>query len=172
MAKKKESTFNSWTEVSDSMKVLTELQVKKEKLEGEQTVKINKIKAEYQEKAGDLNVQIKDIEKNIERFADSHKDEFLKNRTKNLAYGTVSYRLTKKVVCKNTESAIKGFKALGLENYLRIKEELNKDEILQNPDEKAFVKVGVSVVPEDKIKIEPNVIKFTAEIGVNEEVLA
>ena len=165
MAKKKESIYNNWDEVNSAMKQLGELTVKKEKLEGEQTIKINEIKAEYQVKADNLLIQIKEIEKNIERFADSNKEEFINNRTKKLTFGKISYRLTKSVKCLNVASAINAIKNLNLDFLLRTKSELDKDAIIKHEkdlDTKTLLKAGIYISEKDKINIEPDFVKLAA----------
>lgn len=162
MAKKKESIYNSWDDVNSAMKELGELTVKKERLEGEQTTKINEIKSEYLVKAGGITTRIKDIEKNIERFAEQNKSEFLQARTKKLTFGTISYRMTKRVVCKYVETAIKALKTLNLDFCVRVKEELDKEALTEVQDKQLLSKAGISIVSEDKIRIEPDYVKLAA----------
>ncbi|MCR5260612.1 MAG: host-nuclease inhibitor Gam family protein [Candidatus Gastranaerophilales bacterium] len=164
MAKKADSIYTSWEEVNAAMKELGELNVKKQKLEGEQTEKINKIKAETLAKAGAIKTQIAEIEKNIERFAMQNKSEFLKTRTKKLTFGTVSFRLVESVVCNCKEEALKALKALNLDFLIRSKEDLDKDECLKyaKSDEKLLLKAGISIKAEDKVKIEPDFVKLMA----------
>lgn len=164
MAKKTESIYKNWEEVNSAMKELGELNIQKQKLEGEQTVKINKIKAETLKKAGIIKTQISEIEKNIERFAMQNKSEFLKTRNKKLTFGVVSFRLVKSVVCTCKDEAIKALKALNLDFCIRSKEELDKDECLKfaESDEKTLLKAGISIKAEDKVKIEPDYVKLAA----------
>lgn len=164
MAKKTESIYKNWEEINSAMKELGELNILKQKLEGEQTIKINEIKAETLKKAGVIKSQISEIEKNIERFAMQNKSEFLKTRNKKLTFGSVSFRLVKSVVCQCKEEAIKALKALNLDFCIRSKEELDKDECLKfaESDEKTLLKAGISIKAEDKVKIEPDYIKVVA----------
>ena len=159
---KKSSIYTTWAEVDNALKELGELNIQKTALEGEQTVKINTIKKEILEKTGDLQAKIKEIEKNIERFAEQNKSEFLKTRNKKLTFGTVSFRLVKSVVCACKEEGIKALKALNLDFCLRLKEEIDKDKCLE-VDEKLLLKAGITVKTEDKVKIEPNYIKLASE---------
>ena len=162
MAKKTESIYKSWQEVDDAMKVLGEKSVALTKLEGEQTVQINEIKSKTLKKAGDLKNDITLIQKNIERFADAHKSEFLQKRTKKLNYGTISYRIVKKVVCSDVDDAIKCLRALNMDFCIRTKMELDKDVLIEQ-DEKLLQKANISIKTEDKIKIEPNFEKLMAQ---------
>lgn len=158
---KKSSIYTTWAEVDNALKELGELNIQKTALEGEQTVKINTIKKEILEKTGNLQTKIKEIEKNIERFAEQNKSEFLKTRNKKLTFGTVSFRLVKSVVCACKEEGIKALKALNLDFCLRLKEEIDKDKCLE-VDEKLLLKAGITVKTEDKVKIEPNYIKLAS----------
>lgn len=169
MAKKAESIYNTWEDVNIALKELGELTIKKQKLEGEQTVKINEIKADFLIKAGAIKTQIAEIEKNIERFAMQNKSEFLKTRNKKLTFGIISFRLVKSVVCSCKEEAIKALKALNLDFCIRSKEELDKDECLKfaENDEKTLLKAGISIKAEDKVKIEPDFVKLAANTAEN-----
>ena len=164
MAKKAESIYKSWEEVNAALKELGELNIKKQKLEGELTIKINEIKEKTLEKAGILKTQISEIEKNIERFAMQNKSEFLKTRNKKLTFGTVSFRLVKSVVCNCKDEAIKALKALNLDFCIRSKEELDKDECLKlaESEEKTLLKAGITIKSEDKVKIDPDYVKLAA----------
>lgn len=159
---KKLSKYQTWQEVDSAMKELGELNIKKQNLEGEQTVRINEVKADILSKTGVLQTKIKDIEKNIERFAEQNKSEFLKTRNKKLTFGTISFRLVKSVVCTCKDEAIKALKALNLDFCLRQKEEIDKEKCLE-VDEKMLLKAGISIKSEDKVKIEPNYIKLAAD---------
>lgn len=164
MAKKTESIYKSWEDVNSALKKLGELNILKQKLEGEQTEKINEIKAKTLEKAGAIKTQIAEIEKNIERFAMQNKSEFLKTRNKKLTFGIVSFRLVKSVVCTCKEEAIKALKALNLDFCIRSKEEIDKDECLKFAEdgERTLLKAGISIKSEDKVKIDPDYVKIVA----------
>lgn len=139
MARKKESTFTSWDEVNQAMKNLGEKQIQVEKLEGEQTIKINLIKEAFELKAGDIKSQIKEIEENILLFAEANKAEFLKDRTKKLTFGNISFRITESLTIKNIASTVAALKNLKLTEYLRMKAEPDK-EALKGLDDSTLVK--------------------------------
>ncbi len=161
MAKKTESIYKSWNEVDAALKELGELNVAKTRIEGEQTLKINSIKADANAKSAIIQTRIKEIEKNIERFTDANKSEFLSKRTKKLTYGVISFRLVRKVCCNCIEEAIKGLKVLNLDFCIRTKQELDKDRLLEC-DENMLLKAGISIKTEDKVRIEPNFEKLAA----------
>jgi len=163
MAKKKESILKSWDELDEQLKTLGSLQIQKAKLEGELQIKINELKASYTEHCTMLASEAKQIEKEISRFCEQHKDEFLNKRNKKLNFGTVAYRLTERVVCSSIESAVKAVKTLNLDFVLRIKEDIDKEKI-KTLDSNTLARIGVSIVKEDKLSIEPDMVKLAASV--------
>lgn len=161
MAKKIESIYKSWDDVDNALKKLGELNIQKTRLEEFQTLKTNEIKAETAKMAAPVLVQIKDIEKNIERFVSARKSEFLKTRSKKLNFGTIAFKLTKKVCCSCVADAIKSLRVLNLDFCIRTKSELDKEQLLEC-DEKILEKAGITIKTEDKLRIEPNVLKLAA----------
>lgn len=165
MAKKKESIYKNWDEIDFSLLKLGELKIKKSKLEGELTTKVNVLKEKYTKECSEINTKIKEIEKEITRFCEQNKDSFINKRNKKLNFGLISYRLTEKVVCNCISSTINALKMLNLDFCLRIKEELDKDKIKEaNLDANTLIKIGVSIVKEDKLTIEPNMVEIAANI--------
>ena len=158
MAKKKESVYKSWEDIDLSLKQLGALKIKKADLEGELTEEINVLKSKYANLCTGINSEIKDIEKEISRFCDMNKDEFLTKRSKNMNFGSISYRLSEKVICASIPAAIKALKHLNLNFCLRVKEELDKDAIREaNLDANTLTKIGVQIIKEDKLTIEPDI---------------
>lgn len=168
MAKKILSKYQNWNEVNDAMKRLAELNVYKNKLEADTNGRIDKIKAEVSLQVEPILKEIKELEKDIIRFAEQHKDEFTQKRTKKLQFGKISFRYTKSFKTPDVASAIKALKKFALDEYLRIKEELNK-EALAKVDVKTLAKCNIFVTYKDKITIEPDYMKL-ASINTDEEI--
>lgn len=164
MAKKKESLYKNWEEIDNQLKKLGELKIRKNKLEGELTLKINELKNEYNAKCEAITKEIKTIEKEITRYCEQNKDSFINKRNKKLNFGIITYRLSEKVVCPCVEAAIKALKALNLDYCLRIKEEIDKDK-LKELDSNILTKIGATIVKEDKLTIEPNIIEIVSQIN-------
>ena len=168
MAKKKESVYISWDEIDSALKTLGELKIKKAKLEGELTAKINLLKEEYGKYANPLALEIKEIEKEVTRFCEQNKEGFINKRNKKLNFGTVSYRITEKTVIASIPAAIKAIKHLNLDFCLRVKEEIDKDKLKEaNLDAGTLAKIGVSVVKEDKLTIEPDMVEIAAGLSAD-----
>lgn len=165
MAKKIESTIKTWDELDFELKRLGELKIEKERLEGEMTIKINSTKELYSSKCKALQGEMKNIEKDISRFCDANKATFINKRNKKFNFGFVSYRLTERVLCSCVDSTIKVLKSLNLDHYLRVKEEIDKEKI-KELDSNILTKIGVKIVKEDKLSIEPNIEKIAAGINI------
>lgn len=87
---------------------------------------------------------------------EQNKQDFLKVRTKTFDFGVVAMRVTRKIVIRNVKAVIAAIKALGLTQYLRVKEEPDK-EALDGLSDQELAKIGVKRVVEDKLRIEPNI---------------
>lgn len=164
MAKKIESTLKNWEQVDNAIKTLAELNISKTRLEGDQTILINEIKKNTAIKAKSIDLKIKEIEKDIERYTESHKDEFTEKRSKKLNHGTISYKIVKKVCCSCVAEAIKALNALNLNFCIRTKQELDKDRLMSDVDENTLLKAGITIKKEDKLRIEPNYEKIAANL--------
>ncbi|MBQ8476067.1 host-nuclease inhibitor Gam family protein, partial [bacterium] len=134
----------------------------KTKLEGELTNEINAIKSKYVELSEKISTEIDFLEKEIERFCEEHKDAFIKTRSKKLNFGLVAYRISDKVKISCKSATIKSLKALNLDFCLRIKEEIDKDEV-KKLDAATLTKIGVKIDKQDKLSIEPDIVEIVAK---------
>lgn len=153
---KKQSSYQcaSWEEVNAFLLQIGKNQINTQKLEADMNSKINEIKLEFDLKAKGFKAESNDLELAITKFAENCKDEFLKTRHKELAFGIVAYKVTEKLTIRSVMACVNSLKQLGLQEYLRIKEEPNKDK-LKELDSSTLAKIGVSLKKEDKIRVEP-----------------
>ena len=154
MKNKTLSQFKSWEEVNEAMKILAEKKIALQKKEGEQTLEINTIKARFKEEVKHLLPEVENLEKEIEKFCEANKQEFLKERTKKLSFGNISYRIVKSVKIKNVKSYVAALKSLGMKDCLKVTETPNKER-LQELDESTLLKIGAKLEKVDKLTIEP-----------------
>lgn len=155
MVRKKESTYQNWDEVNNAMKHLAELNIRKKSLENEQNARIDEIKKEISQQGEGLVKEISYVTKEITRYAEQHRDEFTQKRTKVLTFGKISFRYTSWVSVEDAKAAIKSLKSFAMDKYLRVKEELDKDALLE-ADPKLLAKCGIQLRSGDKITIEPD----------------
>lgn len=163
MPKKIETTLSTWEEVDSRLKILGEKRLQIQNLESELTLKINELKEQFAAKSKIICDEAVEIEKDIERFAEAKKDEFIEPRTKILTFGTVSFRLTESLKIKNSIVTIKMIKKLKLDDCIRVKEEVNKD-VLSTVEDNILTKIGVTRKKVDKITIETNYEELQANI--------
>ena len=154
MAKKKLSTIENWNGVNDKLRELSEKKIELARAEGRQTLEINNIREKYNDITEGLTKEISEIEKDIERFCEQNKDEFLEDRTKRFSFGTISYRITRSFKIADTIAAIKGLKTLKYFDCLKTEVSIIKEN-LKKVDKSILTKCGITMKEVDKISIEP-----------------
>ena len=142
--------LKSWEEVNESMKEMGYCQIALENAEADMQLRINQAKEDAEVIGKPLKNKIKELEKEISIFAEEHKDE-IEGKTKELHFGKVGFRLRTSISIptKKLESVIQKLKKLGMENCIKITENVNKD-VLATYSEKEIAKVGAVRKTEDK----------------------
>ena len=124
---------------------------------------INKAKAKADKTITPLQTRYESLEEDIESWCKANKADFAKKRTLKLLHGEISYRVSKKIVLQAAAKVVlDSLKALGLTDYIRIKEEPDKDAMKAMSDID-LAKVGAARVPDDKITIKPDLEKVEVE---------
>ncbi len=135
----------------------------RERLEVAMNDELAVIKQRYEEAAAPHIEAIKLLSQGVQIWCEAHRKELTddgKTKTATLGSGTVAWRMNPpKVVLKGIENILAAFKKLGLDRFIRTKEEVNKEAILVEPE-------AVKAVP--GIKIEQNeefvITPFEAEL--------
>jgi phage host-nuclease inhibitor protein Gam len=148
--------FQNWNEVDQGLRRMGEIDIRLGEIEGDMTLKINEIRAEYEAKANGLMAERKKISTNIELFAGERKGEFARVRSKELTFGTISYRVVHKVVIRSKKATLAALEAMGLVAYLRILKEPGK-EAMKSLDPGILARVGVALRTDDQLNVEPNI---------------
>lgn len=150
MARKKvtEAVIGSWDEVNEALKVIGDAQDEIAAIEAEMNSLITEIKAEAKEKIKPYESAIKMKELMIQQYTSEHREE-LKGKSYKLAFGTVGFRLsTKLILPKDLKTVIKNLQMNGMMDCLTTKVTVNKD-ILKTYAEKEILNVGASLKKED-----------------------
>lgn len=150
MARKKvtEQVLNSWDEVNEALRVIGQAQDEMAAIDAELNQQINELKAAAKEKAKPFETEIKVKELMIQQFVAEHRDD-LKGKSYKLAFGTVGFRLsTKLVLPKDLKTIIKNLQSSGMMDCLNTKVTVNK-EVLKTYAEKEILSVGASLKKED-----------------------
>lgn len=111
--------------------------------------KIAKIAAEAQPGLEELQTQIGTLQQGIQTWCEANRHELTdsgKVKTANLITGNVSWRIRPpSCSVRGADAVIETLKRLGLAKFIRTKEEVNKEAILNEPDEVRGV-AGITVV--------------------------
>ncbi len=146
--------LTSWDEVNLALRTLGDLTMRKRELENSLTEKKNAIQAEHDLVAKPVLDELTAVHKTIEAFVLEHKDEFVDSRTKEFSHGTISCRVSKSVRVLSKEVCLKALKAAKMMDFIKIKEDPNKD-MLKTLTDVQLAKVGCSLTVKDNISIEP-----------------
>ncbi len=153
--------LKNWDEVNASLKRLAELTCQKRDLENKMTELVSEITAKFNTDAAPLLSEMEALESSIAGYATAHKDEFTKERTKELPHGTISFRVSTSVKVISKAICLKALKALGMQDFINVKEEPNKD-MLKTLDDINLAKVACEKKVVDNITIVPKIEELAA----------
>ncbi len=148
------TSLKSWEEVNLALKALANLTIQKRELENSITEEVNSVMARHQAISAPVLDQIDHLQQDIEAYVLLHKDEFVKDRTKEFSYGTISCRVSRAVKVVSKQICLKALKSLGMDSYIIVKEEPNK-EMLKTLSDIELAKVACEFKVTDNISIEP-----------------
>lgn len=120
--------------------------------------RIAKIKEQYEEKALPHKERHAALQKGVQTWAEAHRDELTqggKVKHAELSSGKIEWRLRpKSVTVRGVQKVIEALKALGLPEFIRTKEEVNKEAILQDTEKVKHVG-GISISQREDFIITP-----------------
>ncbi|MFH1309028.1 MAG: host-nuclease inhibitor Gam family protein [Patescibacteria group bacterium] len=128
-----------------------------EEIEKELNVEVMKLKKQAGKDIKAHKEKINELMNGLCAFAEVKKDELLSGRSKtiNFPYGSISWRITPpKVVFRNESKILHALKDLGLSKFIRTKEEVNKQAILESPEEVKDIK-GLSISQIEEFVVKP-----------------
>ncbi len=135
-----------------------ELQRQVRTIELETNERIENIKAEAADRAEPLIRGIKELRDSVYFFAATHEDELTlqgKRRTIDVSAGTLGWRTTPPAVrITNTKEVLAALNSLGLRQFIRTREEIDKQAMLKDPQTASQVP-GVSISQREEFVIVP-----------------
>lgn len=143
---------------SDIRKV-GDLMREKTRMQADMNDKIAAITEAYQPKFDSISERLDVLQDGVQAYCEAHRDELTnggKVKSANLITGEVMWRQKPPSVrISKADVVIDTLKRLGLGKFVRSKEEVNKDAILNEPDEVRGV-AGITVVTgEEQFEINP-----------------
>jgi phage host-nuclease inhibitor protein Gam len=131
------------------IKKLGDLQREFARMAADMNDEIGAITKRYQPKLEALQGQIDTLQQGVQTYCEAHRSELTnenKVKTANLVTGEVQWRQRPpSVSIRGAEAVIEALKRLGLVKFVRTKEEVNKEAILNEPDEVRGI-AGISIV--------------------------
>lgn len=143
MARKRvtEPQLNSWEQVDECLKVMSDAENQISVIEAEMNAAIAEAKREAAEKAAQYKEAIKQNEGKIKEFTTIRKEE-LKGKSRQLTFGTVGFRQsTKLLLPQDTAEVILKLRENGMVDCITVKESINKDTVKAYPEEE-ILKIG------------------------------
>lgn len=135
-----------------------------QRIEADMGDELAAVKERHEEIAQGVRQQIEWHSAGIQTWCEAHRPELLKGEAKTalFAAGSVQWRVRPPSVrIKGAESVMDQLRRKGLERFLRIKEEINKEAILAEPEAVAKV-TGIHIEQAEDFVIAP----FEAELAV------
>lgn len=140
------------------IKKLGDLMRERTRHEANMNDEIAHVTQRYQPEFDGLAERIDTLQNGIQNYCEAHRDELTGGKLKsaNLITGEVMWRQKPPSVrIKAAESVIDALKRLGLGKFVRTKDEVNKEAILNDPDEVRGV-AGITIVTgEEQFEINP-----------------
>lgn len=138
------TAFQTWDDVDQALREIGEIDRELGLLESAQNESIDNIKAETKNKAVPLADRKTALELAMKEFCEANRAEFAKVKTKPLTFGSVGFRLSTKVVIKKIADTLQALKDLGLNQCIRLKEEVDK-EAMKNLSTETLAEVGAAL---------------------------
>lgn len=160
MARAKAKSINAATnqeEAEAMIQRLGEVQREISRLEHNMNDELNPIKQHFENLARPLKEEFSTLQLGVQVWAEANKPSLLTGKTKTVkvATGDIGWRTsTPSVRITGVGLVLERFKQLGLNQFIRIKEEINKEAILANPAEVDDVR-GVSITQAESFWIKP-----------------
>ena len=127
------TTLQSWDDVDRCLAEIGRIDRELGLIEAGQQESIDQIKAATKLAAEPLQAKKLGLELAMKDYAEANRAEFAKAKSRELTFGTISFRLSTSVVIKRVADTLQALKDLGLAHCIRTKEELDKDAMRNLP---------------------------------------
>lgn len=128
----------SMTEANDFIHRIGAAQRERDRIQTEMNERLADIKAEYEAKAQPFKAEIEERTKGVLTFCEANRDELTRSgkvKFHRFPAGEVNWRRRPpKVSVRGLAVVVERLKALKLTRFLRVKEEINKEAMLAEPD--------------------------------------
>jgi len=133
-------------------------QRERERIQAAMNDELAAIKQKHEEQAAPHNEAIRELSQGVQTWAEANRVELTgggKTKTAALASGELRWRMRPpKVALRSVEAVIEALKQLKLSRFVRVKEEVNKEAILAEPEAVEHVK-GITITQGEDFVIVP-----------------
>lgn len=105
------------------------------------------------------------LELQIKEFCETKRAEFKETRSRTFIFGTVSFRKSSKLVIKKTAATLAKLKELGLAQFIRISETIDRETLRSQADE-LLQKIGAKIETDDVFGYEIDQAKVNEKLEV------
>lgn len=117
------------------LKELCELETRIERVDADGDARIAKIKEEMAKNGKPLRERVKELTASLKAFSDYHKGEIFKDRKSlDRAFGVIGYRKSPPSI-STSKNTVELLKKLGFHEYVRVREEADKEAMLAMDDD-------------------------------------
>lgn len=130
--------FVSIEQVQSAIKEIGDLSREHTRLTTEMNDKIGATSEQYAPQLKSLEKEVESLQKAVQEFCEANRDElteFGKTKTANFVTGEVQWRQRPpSVAIRGAESVLESLMRLGLDRFIRTKNEINKEALLNEPE--------------------------------------
>lgn len=145
-------------EVNEAIARIGLLQRERERIQADMNDELAKVRLRFEELATPLNEQITGLSQGVHTWCEAHRMELTRSgKTKfyDFAAGEIKWRLRPpRVSLQSAENVLETLKRLGLTRFIRVKEQLNKEAMLAEPEVVSGV-AGVRIEQSEDFVIVP-----------------
>jgi len=145
-------------EATEYIAEIGRLQRERERIQAAMNDEIAAIKQRYEEQARPMGDRIRQLTEGVHTWCEANRAELThggKVKTANLSSGEVRWRVRPpRVNLRNIPGVIDALKSLKLTRFIRVKEEVNKEAILAEPEAVEHIK-GISITQGEDFVIVP-----------------
>lgn len=148
----------SRADVEAGIRTIGRAQRRLQRIEADMNDELAKIKERFEKQATPLREDIERTQKGVQAWCETNRDQLTsggKTKTVGFNTGEVNWR-TRPPACsiRGAEAVMDALKRLGLGRFIRAKEEINKEAILNEPEAVQGV-AGISITQGEDFNIEP-----------------
>ena len=146
-------------QAEEAVRVITTLKIRERKLKSEMDAKLTEVKKRYEEELSGLAEKITPAVESIHAWAERHPEDFGGKKSLPMLHGVIGWRTTppslKPLKGFTWPAVLERLLGLGRREYIRSKEEVNKEALLAARESEDLKGMYVQVIQDDEFFVEP-----------------